>query len=66
MESGREVFPKYGESSVSSMGFLLNDLSEAQFREHCRLNKLLKRGNQDITGLQPNAFSYFHLLVRIP
>lgn len=31
-ESGRELFPKYGENSVSSMGFLLNDLSEAQFR----------------------------------
>lgn len=64
LEGGREIFDRHGEALPSSVGFLLNDISEAQFREHCKLNRLVRRGVQDIIGLQPNAFTYFHIIVR--
>jgi hypothetical protein len=64
LDGGREVFSKHGEPPQASVGFLLNEVSETQFREHCKFNRLVRRGPQDIIGLQPNAFTYFHIIVR--
>ncbi len=63
-EGGENIFGKSAGNIKSALGFLLKNIGEEEFRSLCKFNKLISRGEKDIIGLQPDAFSHFHAIVR--
>jgi hypothetical protein len=63
-EAGENIFSKSIGSIKSTLGFLLKNIGEEEFRSLCKFTRLIARGEKDIIGLQPDAFSHFHAIVR--